>query len=99
MKQEDIRVVARINKLRATTNIIIDTHAVTKEEWGFRITPFNAGLLTKLRLDVIIVLHRPYMDILKTSTEKPEGRLFLTWNCFILVLEPDKLVWPIQSII
>jgi adenylate kinase len=78
VKQEDVKLIARINKLKTTTNIIIDSHPVTKEEYGFRITPFDERLLTKLHLDVIIVLHRPYTEILKTLAERPEGRLLLT---------------------
>mgnify|MGYP000738611375 CR=1 FL=1 len=78
VKREDASLITKINELRATTNIIIDSHPVTKEEYGFRIIPFSLKLLAKLHLDIIIVLHRTYANILKTLAENPEGRPLIT---------------------
>lgn len=42
---------------RARNDVIIDSHAVTKESYGFRITGFTVDKLEKLSPDVIVCLY------------------------------------------
>lgn len=45
-----------IGDWRGKRNIIIDSHPVTKEDWGYRITPFSLEQFAALRPDEIWVL-------------------------------------------
>ncbi|NNU64356.1 AAA family ATPase [Rhizobium sp. WYCCWR 11152] len=44
---------------RATASIIIDSHPVTKEDYGFRITAFSTDQITALAPDEVWVLFTP----------------------------------------
>lgn len=43
--------------LRSKTNLVIDTHAVTKESYGFRVTPFSLKRFGELHPTKIVVLY------------------------------------------
>jgi adenylate kinase len=45
------------NRLRS--NVVIDTHAVTKEQYGFRVTPYSLDHFALLSPDTICVLYTP----------------------------------------
>jgi adenylate kinase len=49
-------VVDEIARVRARSDVIIDSHALTREEYGFRAIPFSAALLPRLSLDALLVL-------------------------------------------
>jgi adenylate kinase len=68
----------RINQLRGTTNIIIDSHAVAKYEGGFRISPDSHCILQKMRLDAVLVLHAKPDIIISRISERAEGRRQVT---------------------
>lgn len=46
-----------VDKNRFSRNIIVDSHPVTKEEWGFRITPFSFDQFARLAPDEIWTLY------------------------------------------
>lgn len=74
----DNRLIREIRRFRNDYNIIIDSHAVTRESFGFRVTPFSAAQLGRLNLDAVVALHcdpRMLADRIKAS---PEGRRRVT---------------------
>lgn len=71
----DNKLITFVKMYRNKYNIIIDSHAVTKEKFGFRITPFSYNLLTQLALTQIYLLYLdPKSNILRIK-ENPKGRL------------------------
>jgi adenylate kinase len=74
----DDAVVAEITRLRSRSDIIIDSHALTRELFGFRAIPFSGQHLRQLDLSCILII-RCDPDILVARTNKaPEGRRSLT---------------------
>src|SRR5208337_869207 len=53
----DTILLEKVRVLRTETNLIIDTHAVTKEVYGFRVTPFSLQRVGELRPSMIVVLY------------------------------------------
>jgi adenylate kinase len=53
----DTILLEKVRVLRTETNLIIDTHAVTKEVYGFRVTPFSLQRVGELRPTMIVVLY------------------------------------------
>ncbi|MCK9392175.1 MAG: ATP-binding protein [Syntrophales bacterium] len=62
------------NRLRSTRHIIIDSHPVTKEDYGFRITAFSIPLLLALKPTVICMLYADAGEIIKRIAKHPKGR-------------------------
>jgi adenylate kinase len=68
----------RVAESRSRTNVVIDTHAVTKESYGFRVTPFSLQSVGKLRPTKIIVLYTsPEVAISRISADSG-GRPMIT---------------------
>jgi adenylate kinase len=67
--------ISQLGHLRRQANVIIDSHAVTKERYGYRITPYSAGHLKKLQLDAVICLHCDPAVLAKRIRANPAGRL------------------------
>lgn len=70
----DKLLVASSSEKRVQTNIIIDSHAVTKETYGFRITSFHQDLIIELNLDAIIVLNPGPEELIRRIQSDPKGR-------------------------
>jgi adenylate kinase len=67
-----------VGELRSKTNIVIDTHAVTKEPYGFRVIPFSLQRFAELRPTKIVVLYTsPDVAISRIGTD-PGGRPTIT---------------------
>lgn len=49
-------VIAEIARLRKTSDVIIDSHALTREEYGLRAIPFSSHHLSTLQLDALLLL-------------------------------------------
>jgi adenylate kinase len=49
-------VIAEIAKLRIVSDIIIDSHALTREEYGFRAIPYSSSQLEALKFDAVFAL-------------------------------------------
>lgn len=64
----------RVRKAEQSRSIVIVSHAVAREEYGFRITPDSHDYLKSLRLDAIIVLHAEHSAVVERINQKPEGR-------------------------
>jgi adenylate kinase len=53
---------------------LIDSHAVTRENYGYRAVPFSPEQLRELRFDAIIVLHASPHVLSERVNKEPKGR-------------------------
>jgi adenylate kinase len=49
-------VIAEITQLRTTSDVIIDSHALTREEYGFRAIPYSKHQLEAINFDAVLAL-------------------------------------------
>ena len=63
-----------VSERRSSHNIIVDSHPVTKEVFGFRITPFSFEQLAKLAPDEIWVLYASPKSTIARIVADPAGR-------------------------
>lgn len=68
----------RVAELRLSTNFVIDTHAVTKEYYGFRVTPFSLQRFGELRPTKIVVLYTSPEVAISRIDANPAGRPMIT---------------------
>jgi adenylate kinase len=59
VKQLDDELVEMVQRERAFRSILIDSHPVTKEQYGFRVTGFDAPTIQRLNPDVLVCLYAP----------------------------------------
>lgn len=59
---------------RSSSHIIVDSHPVTKEAYGFRITPFSIRQIQELQPDEIWLLHAPPAETVARIAAAAEGR-------------------------
>jgi adenylate kinase len=92
----DRKLVQLVNEARnAGFHVIVDSHAVTSEEFGFRVTPFSVSLLNELEIDLLVCLYADPDEILERSRDELAGRIALTsysvsqglnlQNCLVLM--------------
>jgi len=67
-------VIAQLPAWRAESNIIIDSHPVTKESFGFRITPYSLDQVSRIAFDAIVVLVGEPAMLAKRISADPQGR-------------------------
>ncbi len=70
----DARLIDEVNHKRGTHQILIDSHPVTKESYGFRVTPFKSEQLKALSPDAIVCLYAPPEVLRDRITCAPDGR-------------------------
>lgn len=70
----DQALVAFVSEHRPRNNIIIDSHPVTKEAFGFRVTPFSLSQLGELAPDEIWQLYASPEVTIERITADPAGR-------------------------
>jgi adenylate kinase len=70
----DTELISEFRRLRKRTNLVIDSHAVTKERFGYRITPFSGNQLAKLKLDAVVSLHCDPEVLANRVQADPQGR-------------------------
>lgn len=59
---------------RVSGHLLVDSHPVTKEQFGFRVTPFSVAELNKLAFDRLVCLYAA-PDVLATRIkDDPQGR-------------------------
>jgi adenylate kinase len=88
----DIRAVDKglinaVKKLRLRQHILIDSHAVTKENFGFRVTAFSPELLRSLRPTRICMLFTTPQTTIRRIGRDPQGRPLVSsfeanFHCF-----------------
>lgn len=70
----DLRLLDLLKKTRDKQNIVIDSHPVTIENYGFRITPFSKEQIQGLKPDIIVCLYAGADTISMRILENPAGR-------------------------
>lgn len=70
----DESLIRTLPQLRATSNVLIDSHPVTKEDFGFRVTPFSLDQIREIAFDVIIVLVGDSTQLSERIAREPLGR-------------------------
>lgn len=58
----------------AGKHLLIDSHPVTKEDYGFRVTPFKLKRLLDLKIDHFICLYTNPAVLAKRIEQDPQGR-------------------------
>jgi adenylate kinase len=76
---EDVRTVdewliGQLPQWRTTANLLIDSHPVTKEDFGFRVTPFSLEQIRQIQFDVILVLVGEPEQLAQRVALEPLGR-------------------------
>ncbi len=71
-------VAAEIGRLRTTSDVIIDSHALTREDYGFRAIPYSVRQLDALKFDAIIALRCDPEILVTRVAVDPGGRRSLT---------------------
>jgi adenylate kinase len=67
-------VIGQLPAWRTETNIVIDSHPVTKESFGFRVTPFSSQQVARIGFDAIIVLVGDPGRLALRIAANPQGR-------------------------
>jgi len=63
----------RVTLLRHATNIILDSHAVVNDYFGFRIVP-EINDFERVKIDAVIVVHAPFEIVEQRVIREPKGR-------------------------
>ena len=63
----------RVAEFRYTTNILLDSHAVVNDYFGFRIVP-EINDFERAKIDAIIVIHAPFEIVNQRVIREPKGR-------------------------
>lgn len=76
---EDIRAVdddllRQVASFRGSTHVLIDTHAVSREDYGFRVTPFRAEQIRALNPSFIVCLYSDPRTICVRIQNDAHGR-------------------------
>jgi len=76
---EDIRAVDKllltfVAEARTRAHVVVDSHAVTRERYGFRVTPYSLGDFDLLSPDAICVLFTPPDVAVGRIDRSPAGR-------------------------
>lgn len=74
----DEQLVSFVSKRRGQEHVVIDSHAVTKERYGFRITPFSLRRFADLAPDEIWVLSASPETTTRRIAENSGGRPMVT---------------------
>lgn len=68
-----------LNALKSrTSHVIVDSHAVTKERYGYRITPFSMEELKAFPFTHIICLHTDSQETVRRISTHSQGRPIIT---------------------
>lgn len=71
-------VISEVARIRVTKSILIDSHALTREQYGFRAIPFSRKQLELLGLDAVISLRADPDELIGRTKADPGGRRELT---------------------
>lgn len=74
----DDALIAFVDGLRGRQHVLIDSHPVTKEEYGYRITPFSLARLAQLAPDEIWVLYADPEETRRRIAADAGGRPMVT---------------------
>lgn len=71
----------RVNSLRFETNILLDSHAVVNDHFGFRIAP-EISDFRRVDLNAVIVIHAPFNLVEQRIRTEPKGRNLVSKQIF-----------------
>jgi adenylate kinase len=76
---EDVRAVdsafiESLPSLRTRTNVLIDSHAVTRESYGYRITHYSLDNLRRISFDAVVITYCHPDTWLERRSRNPQGR-------------------------
>lgn len=74
----DSKLMTFVKEHRPTRHVLIDSHPVTKEAYGYRITPFSLEQFAQLRPDEIWVLYASPEETRRRIQEDSGGRPLVT---------------------
>ena len=74
----DDALIAFVGEHRGRDDVLIDSHPVTKEEYGYRITPFSLARFAQLAPDEIWVLYADPEETRRRIAADPGGRPMVT---------------------
>lgn len=67
-------VIAEITRLRSMSDVIIDSHALTREEYGFRAIPYSARQLEAVKFNAVLTLRCDPAVLIARVAADPGGR-------------------------
>lgn len=70
----DQKLVDLVRETRVSRPVLIDSHPVTKEAYGFRVTGFSTDRLLQLKPDVIVCLYASNEVIISRISAHSQGR-------------------------
>ena len=70
----DEMLVQLVRDSRNSSHVVIDSHAVTKEKFGFRVTPFNLTQLHAIGPTMIFMLYAASETVIGRITSHAQGR-------------------------
>ncbi|WP_242415208.1 ATP-binding protein [Sphingomonas panni] len=70
----DLALLAFVDERRGSRPVLIDSHAVTKESYGYRVTPFSLKQFGRLRPDEIWVFYAEPAETRRRIVVDPGGR-------------------------
>jgi adenylate kinase len=70
----DRRLIEMVHQRRLDSHVIIDSHAVTKESYGYRVTPFAISMLQALQPTLIAMLYAEAHEIDRRIARSSGGR-------------------------
>jgi adenylate kinase len=78
VKNLDERLITEVSELRHRSDVLIDSHAVTRESFGFRAIPFSLRQLGRLSLDGVLALRCDPETAVSRIAVNSEGRRGVT---------------------
>jgi len=78
VEDTDRALLAFVQEHRASQHVLIDSHPVTKEDYGFRVTPFSLAQFASLSPSEIWVLYATPQETLRRIAADPDGRPTIT---------------------
>jgi adenylate kinase len=76
--QLDQELIERANRSRARAPFLVDSHPVTKEDYGFRVTAFSIGMIQALNPDVVLCLYAAPSVVIERIARDAMGRPAVT---------------------
>jgi adenylate kinase len=71
----DMLILQQLRKMAPTQNVIIESHAVNKDNYGFKINPFNTKMLSLISPDLLLMLYTSNPeDVYKRLLENDSGQ-------------------------
>lgn len=74
VKAADLHLIDSLPRLRQRAHVLIDSHPVTREQYGFRITHYSFDDLRRISLDAVVVTYCHPSNLVERHKSNPQGR-------------------------